>query len=205
MGGKFLSLCLLVVIINVSAEWKVRKATRELIEGSCKGTRYPAKCVESLMGYAGSIGESEEKLAMSALSVSVWKSRSCASFVEKMGSVKGMKARERNAVEDCIENMNDSLERLSQSLRELGLVVVGKAKRKDFLWHISNVQTWVSAAITDQDTCLDSFDGPHLDAKLKAAIKPRVVDAYQVTTNALALVNRFASKYPSASASASLP
>lgn len=109
-----------------------------------------------------------------------------------------MKPREYNALRDCVENMNDSVDRLSQSVKELGLVM-GKGKgKKDFTWHVSNVQTWVSAAITDQDTCLDGLDGPHVDANLRASVRPRVVYASQVTSNALALVNHFASKYRSA-------
>ncbi|RDX66210.1 hypothetical protein CR513_55044, partial [Mucuna pruriens] len=61
---------------------------------------------------------------------------------------------------------------------------------------MSNIQTWISAAITNQGTCLDGLDGPHVDAKLKLAIRPRILDASQVTSNALVFINRFASKHP---------
>ncbi|CAJ1943448.1 unnamed protein product [Sphenostylis stenocarpa] len=167
--------------------------TADFIKSSCKATRYPVVCVQSLSGYASKIGRSEQELAMAALTVSVSKTRSCTSFLKKMVTEKGMKGKVYNAVRDCIENMDDGVDRLSQSEKELGLV--GKPKGKDFLWHMSNIQTWVSAAITDQATCLDGFDGSRLDANLKAAIRSRVVAASQVTSNALALVNRFASKY----------
>lgn len=90
---------------------------------------------------------------------------------------------------DCIENMGDTVDRLSQSVRELGQV------GQDFLWHMSNVQTWVSAALTDENTCLDGFSGHSMDGNVKAAIRRRVANVAQVTSNALALVNRFASKH----------
>jgi len=169
------------------------KATTDFIKSSCKETRYPVACVQSLSGYASKIRQSEGELATTALAVSVSKTRSCASYLKKLQTVKGMKVKENNALRDCIENMDDSVDRLNQSVKELGLL--GKPKGKDFRWHMSNIQTWVSAAITDQETCLDGFDGPHLDANFKSAIKPRVLDASQLTSNALALVNRFASKY----------
>ncbi|KAG4933133.1 hypothetical protein AAZX31_17G133000 [Glycine max] len=203
-----LSLLLLTLTLHTSCTTALAKRTNpnptittttDFIKSSCKATRYPAACVQTLSGHASAIRQSEQQLAVTALSVSVSKTRSCASFVKRMGSVKGMKPREYNALRDCVENMNDSVDRLSQSVKELGLVM-GKGKgKKDFTWHVSNVQTWVSAAITDQDTCLDGFDGPHVDANLRASVRPRVVDASQVTSNALALVNRFASKYRSAS------
>ncbi|TKY55410.1 21 kDa protein [Spatholobus suberectus] len=194
-----LSLVLNLILLHMSgaAESAVAKPpipnpTTDFIKSSCESTSYPVACVQSLSRYANAIGQRERQLAITALSVSVSRTRSCALFVKEMGPVKGMKPIEHNAVRECIEFMDDSVDRLSQSIRELGLL--GKAEGNDFAWHMSNVQTWVSAAMTNQKTCLDGFDGPHVDANLKAAIRPRVVDVSQITSNALSLVNRFASK-----------
>ncbi|XP_047153762.1 21 kDa protein-like [Vigna umbellata] len=191
MATKLLCLSLLILnlLLHMSTTAESAAATTDFIKSSCKATRYPVACVESLSGYASKIRQSEEELASTALSVSVSKTRSCVSSLEKMEKTKGLKVRENNAVQDCIENMNDSVDNLNRSLKELGLL--GNRKGKDSRWHISNIQTWVSAAMTYQDTCLDSID----DANSKSSIKPKVVDASQVTSNALALVNRFASKY----------
>ncbi|TKY66907.1 21 kDa protein [Spatholobus suberectus] len=194
-----LSLVLNVILLHMSgaAESTIAKPhipnpSTDFIKSSCESTSHPIACVQSLLRYANMICQSEQQLTIKALSVSVSKTRSCASFVKEMGPVKGMKPIEHNAVRDCIEFMDDSVDRLSQSVRELRLL--GKAEGKDFAWHMSNVQTWVSAAMTNQKTCLDGFDGPHVDANLKAAIRPKVVDVSQVTSNALELVNHFASK-----------
>jgi pectinesterase inhibitor-like protein len=116
--------------------------------------------------------------------------------VKKISKARGIKPREYSAIQDCIENMGDSLDSLSQSVREL--VSIGHAVGEDFVWHMSNVQTWVSAALTDDNTCLDGFAGPSMNGNVKAAIKNRVVNLTQVTSNALALVNRFASIHQTA-------
>jgi pectinesterase inhibitor-like protein len=92
--------------------------------------------------------------------------------------------------------MGDSLDSLNQSVRELGSI--GHAVGEDFVWRMSNVQTWVSAALTDDNTCLDGFAGPSMNGNVKAAIKNRIVNLTQVTSNALALVNRFASSHQTA-------
>lgn len=105
-----------------------------------------------------------------------------------------MKVREWRAVQDCVETIADSVDRLRQSVSELGRM--GRAVGEDFVWHMSNVQTWVSAALTDDDTCLDGFAGSAMNGNVKGAIRDRVVHAAQVTSNALALVNRFASRHP---------
>ncbi|KAG8476584.1 hypothetical protein CXB51_033480 [Gossypium anomalum] len=169
---------------------------REYIVASCKATRYPALCVECLSGYANAIRKNEQHLAQTALSVSLSRAQSAAAYVAKMTHVRGIKPRERQAVKDCIENMGDTVDRLSQSVKELSHM--GRAGGEGFMLHMSNVQTWVSAALTDENTCLDGFGGRVMDGNIKVAVRRRVVHVAQVTSNALALVNRFAARHRAA-------
>ncbi|KAF6174677.1 hypothetical protein GIB67_008732 [Kingdonia uniflora] len=106
--------------------------------------------------------------------------------------MKGLKKKESQVVKDCLDNMGDSVDQLSKSILELGNMRNGNSA--SFLWHMSNVQTWVSAALTDESTCVDGFADHALDGKVKAAIRGRVVYVAQVTSNALALVNNFATR-----------
>lgn len=172
-----------------------RYTPANFIKNSCRATRYPALCVQCLSGYGSAIRD-EHQLAVTALSVSLNRARSAVAFVGKLTKVRGIKKREILAVQDCIENMGDGVDRLSQSVRELGHL--GRAVGQDFTWHMSNVQTWVSAALTDENTCLDGFDGRFMDGNVKAAIRRRVTNVAQVTSNALALVNRFAARHQAA-------
>lgn len=163
------------------------------IKVSCSSTSFPALCVQSLSAYATEIQQSPRQLAQAALSVSLAKAQSTNTFVSKMAKFKGLKAREYAAIKDCLDEMGDTVDRLSRSFQELKRM--GQAKGQDFLWHMSNVQTWVSAALTDENTCVDGFAGRALEGKVKASIKARVVNVAQVTSNALALANRYASKH----------
>ncbi|XVF49337.1 hypothetical protein PTKIN_Ptkin04bG0003400 [Pterospermum kingtungense] len=162
------------------------------IKASCSATKYPAICIQSLAAYAPSIKQSPRQLAQTALSVSVDRAKSTQAFVSKMKKFTGLKKREYEAIKDCIEEMSDSVDRLGRSFQELKRV--GEAKGQDFSWHVSNVQTWVSAALTDENTCVDGFAGRGMDGKVKASIRGRVINVAQVTSNALSLVNQFASK-----------
>ena len=106
--------------------------------------------------------------------------------------------RELEAVKDCIDTMGDSVDQLSRSITELG--EMGQhSNGEDFMWHVSNVQTWVSAALTNENTCVDGLnEHPAKGGKVKNAIKMRVNNVAQATSNALALVNHFAAKYQAA-------
>ncbi|XP_047959272.1 21 kDa protein-like [Salvia hispanica] len=163
------------------------------IRSSCKATTYPAVCEKSLSTYASSIKKSPRQLVMTALTVSVDTAESAKSFVAKLTKFRGLKPRERSAIKDCLEEMSDSVDRLSKSVKELKKL--GRGKGPEFTWHMSNLQTWVSAALTDDSTCSDGFAGKALNGRIKNSIRTRMTNVAQLTSNALALCNKFADKY----------
>ncbi|KAJ4706200.1 21 kDa protein-like [Melia azedarach] len=161
------------------------------LEKWCTFTSYPTVCVQSLLPYANKIHGSPQQMALVALSVSLSWTKSAERYVLKLKQLKDLKPKkEYQPTEDCWELMSTSVDQIKQSVQELQHT--GEAKDKDFSWHISNVQTWVSAALTDDTTCLDGFADKAFDGKVKDSIRARVVDVAQVTSNALALVNQFA-------------
>lgn len=193
--GIFSLAILIHICLAVVAESSIttgNTAPTEFIKTSCKATRYPALCVQCLSGYSNAIKQNDHQLAVTALSVSLNRAKSAAAYVGKLSKTRGIKRKEYQAVKDCIETMGDSVDRLGQSVKELGHL--GRAVGEEFIWHMSNVQTWVSAALTDENTCMDGFAGKNMNGNLKVAIRKRVNHVAQVTSNALALINRFAAK-----------
>ncbi|KAJ6993524.1 hypothetical protein NC653_016609 [Populus alba x Populus x berolinensis] len=53
---------------------------------------------------------------------------------------------------------------------------------------MSNAQTWVSAALTNEDTCLDGFH--EVESKAKDDVKRKITNVARVTSNALYMINR---------------
>ncbi|XP_010422204.1 PREDICTED: 21 kDa protein [Camelina sativa] len=167
------------------------------IVSSCHVTRYQTLCVKCLAAFANKIRRNEKRLAQTALAVTLVRVQSTTIYVSKLTKARRIKRREYLAVKDCVENLGDGLGMLVQSMRELKQVGRSGRGRDEFLWRLSNVQTWVSAALTDETTCLDGFDGEVMDGAVKSAIRRRVVHVVRVTSNALALVNRFAARQKS--------
>ncbi|XP_072957114.1 pectinesterase inhibitor 9-like [Typha angustifolia] len=165
---------------------------------SCGATRYPNLCERCLMGYAPSLRRSSPRqLAHLALTVSADRARSASAFVGRMAAAPGpgpkpVRSREVGAVRDCVETMRDSVDRLRSSIREMGRM--GRARSPRFQWALSNVQTWVSGALTDETTCLDGLSRG-VSPAVRSAIRGKVVEVAQVTSNALALVNRIGQRY----------
>ena len=172
-------------------------AATDFIRKSCRATQYPSVCVQSLSSYGTGSGRqpprSPKELARAALAVSADRARSASEYVGRLcgsgpshgGGGGGARS---PAARDCMENMADSVGHLRDAAQELG-GSMGRAGSPAFKWHLSNVQTWCSAALTDENTCLDGLSRG-VDAGTRAAIRGKVVEVAQVTSNALALVNR---------------
>lgn len=190
----FLSFHCIFTIITESVTFQTQNATNFIVT-SCKTTLYPTICVQSLSTYANTIQLNEQELAHAALTVSLSKAKIASTFISKITRMKGLKPRELQASKDCSFNMNDCVYQLTRSIPELGQSGKLASRRDEFTWHVSNVQTWISAALTDQNTCLDMINNPSMDGKIKDSIRVRVFIASQVTSNALALVYKFAEKH----------
>ncbi|XP_010426179.1 PREDICTED: 21 kDa protein-like [Camelina sativa] len=170
------------------------KRAINFVQSSCKATTYPTVCVNSLSSYANSIQTSPRRLAETALTVTVSQAQSTKLFVSRLARFKGLKKREVQAIRDCLEEINDTVDRLTKSIQEMKMC--GSAKGRDQFWfHMSNAQTWTSAALTNANTCSDGFAGRIMDGRIKNSVRSRIVNLGRGTSNALALINAFAKKY----------
>ncbi|KAL6001396.1 hypothetical protein ACLOJK_007130 [Asimina triloba] len=104
-------------------------------------------------------------------------------FLEKLRKSDGKKY-EIMALEDCHSLLMDSKEEMGDSLKEL------KQYKKDKnMVHVENVQTWLSAALTNIDTCSDGVEEGASEG-LKKAIGSRISDVANLMSGSLELVNQ---------------
>lgn len=143
--------------------------------------------------YAERIKQSPQQLATTALEVSLNRTKLAQTFLKRLSKLKGLTAKQHAAIRDCLEEVEDSVERVSKACAEMK--GMGRAKGEEFTWHMSNVETWVSAAITDGTTCSDGFSGREMDGKIKSSVRAQITSVAHVTSNALSLVNDFAAKH----------
>ncbi|CAO2819795.1 unnamed protein product [Amaranthus hypochondriacus] len=172
------------------------KKPTNFIYSSCLTTQYPPLCYHTLSSFDTKIGQSHRQLALTALAISLSKARSTSKFISQIKKIKGITQNELKGIKDCIDTMNNSVDQLEQSFEELANI--GHTNGDDFMWHMSNVQTWVSAALTEQSTCFDGLNDGKIHpngAKIKSSVQISVNSVSQVTSNALALVNRYVTRY----------
>ncbi|CAN6569250.1 unnamed protein product [Malus baccata var. baccata] len=165
-----------------------QKTNNEFMKTSCSATTYPKLCLTSLSRHSSEIQTSPKLMASTALTVTLASAKSTSTMMLKLSQSHGMKPREVGAMRDCIEELSDSVDVIQRSIAEMGNFM-----SSDFQLMISDVQTWVSAALTDETTCSDGFGGNGMNGNLKTVVRGRVVNIAQLTSNALALINRYAS------------
>lgn len=174
----FLSFLILLLAL-ISTHAKNHNAPRkELVRTSCAHASYPAICLRTLSSYSGVVTNLSD-LAKAGVKVSLSRSKAASNFLAQL---KSQSKKEQGAVRDCLELIGNSMDELSQTLSELQ-----KLQSGDFRWHMSNVETWVSAALTNENTCLDGFK--EIEGFIRSDVKRKITKVARVTSNALYLID----------------
>ncbi|KAE8665110.1 putative Plant invertase/pectin methylesterase inhibitor superfamily protein [Hibiscus syriacus] len=126
-------------------------------------------------------------LATKPLFVTLNTTRSASKTLYKFCKSKGLKPREVAALQDCVEEISDSIDEIKRSVAEMD-----ESGGKSFAFRISDIQTWVSAALTDDDTCMDGFSENAIDGVVKDKLRTAIKKVAHLTSISLAIVNRYA-------------
>ncbi|XWS34464.1 hypothetical protein CRYUN_Cryun21dG0040700 [Craigia yunnanensis] len=165
----------------------------DFIRTSCSATLYPDLCYTSLSGYSNAIQQDPASLARIAIGVSLSKARHLAAYVSNLSREAdyGADPRASAALHDCFSNMDDAVEEIRGSLKQMRQVVGPGSE--SFRFQMGNVQTWMSAALTDEETCTDGFEDV-AEGAVKTEVCEKAGKVKKLTSNALALVNSYAEK-----------
>ncbi|XP_022776442.1 21 kDa protein-like [Durio zibethinus] len=165
----------------------------DFIRISCSATMYPDLCYTSLSGYANAVQQDPARLARVAIVISLSKARHLAAYVSNLSREAdyGADQRATAALHDCFSNMDDAVDEIRGSLKQMRQLVAPGSE--SFRFQMGNVQTWMSAALTDEDTCTDGFEDV-AEGPMKTEVCERALKVKKFTSNALALVNSYAEK-----------
>ncbi|XP_059312919.1 21 kDa protein-like [Lycium ferocissimum] len=187
-------LVLPLILLFIFSIFVVDGATvSKFVESQCRRTRYPDLCVSSLATHVNPTSQDPQEIAQVALKVSIVKAVYTKNYLKMVSKeLKQNKAKEYQAVKDCLDQISDSVSQLTNSFKEFQHMKGAEYSEGDFAWCQNNVQTWLSTVLTDTYICMDGFYGSPMGGKTMAMINARVLNVAQVTSNTLALFNGFA-------------
>lgn len=137
----------------VATNHRVLEATG-IIESACSVTLYPDVCVSTLVAHPESRKAANSKeLATIVVKVTLYELKNLsASLRSEMSRQPITDKSSQSAVDDCIELFGYSLRQLNDSMGSLQSSG-WRAQEAD------DVQTWLSASLTNQDTCIEVVKG----------------------------------------------
>ncbi|KAK4748795.1 hypothetical protein SAY87_015381 [Trapa incisa] len=155
-------------------------STMKTVEAICSPTDYKTTCVNSLKG----VNTTDPKeLIKAGFAAGV---KCIGASLKKSDALRVIEKdpRAAQALENCKELMGYSIDNLRRSLENAGHFDLNGIDEV-----LSNLKTWLSAALTYQETCFDGFENTTGDAgkKMKQALKT----ATQITSNGLAMITDF--------------
>ncbi|KAF5775523.1 putative pectinesterase [Helianthus annuus] len=192
----FSLLVLSLTILGFLGTVESRSRARTYIEAQCRTTLYFDLCVKTLLPYPNKNDlPSPQKLAQISLTTCLAKTRFTKAYVDMVAKQlnKTKNPGEYQALEDCLRQINNGVNQITLSVKELQ--EMGKDGEEKFSWHESNVQSWVSAALTDATTCMDGILGDEIGSKTKSMIKARFLNVKQLASNSIALFSRFTARH----------
>ncbi|XP_059634668.1 pectinesterase-like [Cornus florida] len=161
------------------------------VRTECGYTRYPALCVESLKEL-GSAHPQHVDFVSALVNKTISETKLSMSNFAKLSYhfITPEAQRTRLATDYCHKLMGMSTKRLNQALEALKQ---SPTKNKE------DIQTWLSAALTFQQTCKDEAEADGLANELMSPILHQMDYVSQLGSNSLALVNRITSHKPDSS------
>ncbi|XP_076951956.1 pectinesterase inhibitor 9-like [Bidens hawaiensis] len=172
---------------------------RVYLESQCRSAMYHDLCVRTLLPYMNkNTVPSPQRLAQISLASCLSKARVTKTYVDMVAKKlnKTGKLQEYQALEECIHQIDNGVDQITQSFKELQRM--GTDGDENFAWHESNVQSWVSAALTDITTCIDGIQGNGIGRREKAMINARFLNMKQLASNSLMMFTRYTTRYRAA-------
>ncbi|CAF1874647.1 unnamed protein product [Brassica oleracea var. botrytis] len=156
------------------------------IKNACSVTQNQQLCFRTLWPFAIVAKNNSSKWARASVAVTITDTKQILRLLLKTRS-SAVGKRERVALSDCRELFVDSLGNLYKSL-----AVLRKLDADEFQQQMSDLATWLSSALTDEDTCLDGFEETSIRSSTVRMIRRRATRCMQLCSNALALLNKLA-------------
>ncbi|RAL40116.1 hypothetical protein DM860_008256 [Cuscuta australis] len=134
----------------------------QFIHHTCNNLQYAnaTNCYQWFSRLAGELDQGIKNLVRAALELSLNQANVTTNLISSYyhsHQNANIDERAKGALSDCIENLQDSMDSMKRSIDEVNELYSSR-NQSEFQFHISNVQTWLSAAETDQSTCTDGFD-----------------------------------------------
>ncbi|KAL6508326.1 putative pectinesterase/pectinesterase inhibitor 34 [Orobanche hederae] len=156
-----------------------RRRASHAISLACDRTRYRNLCIDSLRDYPGAASASEKDVVHISVDTTLRRFDRALYVASEISHLKeNMDNRIRSAYDACLELLDDSVDLLSRALTYVAPGGAAAGSTQDVL-------TWLSASLTNQDTCSEGFK--EFNGYVKDQMSDRLKDLPELVSNCLAI------------------
>ncbi|GLJ32205.1 hypothetical protein SUGI_0648230 [Cryptomeria japonica] len=150
------------------------RTVSKVANSACSKARYPERCISSMASYPAYQTAKLNDLTNFAFQVSLQRAQKAHEFALTLQN-NVMNERERAAWQDCLELFEDTIDRLNVCSNNGSLD--------------TDSPIWLSAALTNQETCLNGFRDLNLSATnpIRALLSSRAVNLSELVSNSLSM------------------
>ncbi|KAD5317924.1 hypothetical protein E3N88_17870 [Mikania micrantha] len=154
-----------------------------LILQACSNIKDRNTCLSNLKSFLdndNSVNQKPDSILRAALKATLNETQLAMQTLTRFTSLSST-SREQIAIEDCKELLDFSVSELAWSLAEMKEIRTGSQNPH----YQGNLKAWLSAALSNQDTCLEGFEGTN--RHLERFIRGSLTQVTQLISNVLAL------------------
>ncbi|CAN4085732.1 unnamed protein product [Withania somnifera] len=184
----FATVVLIASAISIGVLVSVRHKTGNRIDKpsqamarTCSRTLYPSLCLNSLINYPGANTASDTDLIHISVNLTLQQFGKALYRASDINNLQ-MNTQTRSAYDDCLELLGESVDLLSHSLTS---VFPGDGDTDSPDGSTQDVITWLSAAMTNHETCTDGF--ADVTGNVKDHMSENLKDLSELVSNALAI------------------
>ncbi|XWS64493.1 hypothetical protein CRYUN_Cryun05aG0008500 [Craigia yunnanensis] len=160
---------------------KQNLTTQPLIIQACTDIDNQDLCLSNIQAELQNLGpQTPSSVLHAALRATLNEARQTIETITKFTGL-SVSYREQIAIEDCKELLDFSVSELAWSLAEMKKIRDGDRSAE----YEGNLKAWLSAALSNQDTCLEGFEGT--DRHLESFIRGSLKQVTQLIGNVLAM------------------
>lgn len=182
----FLIVFILLPSIQVLSSTNENQAIHPMILQTCNKIENQTSCHSKIQTMLESTNNNRDpnSILKAALENTLTEARQAIAMVTKFNSL-SVSLREQVAIQDCKELLDFSVSELALSLAEMNKVRTIGSKDPQSQ---GNLKAWLSAALSNQDTCLEGFEGT--DRHVERFIRGSLAQVTQLIGNVLMLYSQ---------------
>ncbi|KAJ9168117.1 hypothetical protein P3X46_019679 [Hevea brasiliensis] len=199
--GLFASVLLVTAVISIIAGVASRRkssanaiiehdhqAAHAILKSSCSATLYPDLCFSAISTLPDASSKIKNTKDVIDLSLNLSKTsveRTYLKIKKLTFRQSNFTKREKTALSDCLEMLNETLDEIKKALQDLRSY---PSLKKSLAEHADDLKILLSAAMTNQETCVEGFYYEKADEKVRKLFLSDEKHAHHLCSNTLAMI-----------------